>query len=46
VTGDLGGVENPAVESLENAPIEDIVIPDDLGEVPVTEDKKGEEMPF
>jgi len=41
VTGDLGG----------GAPIEDIVIPDDLGEIPVIEDKpieekKGDEMPF
>ena len=47
VTGDLGGGEAaPVGEALDNAPIEDIVIPDDLGEIPVTEDKKGEEMPF
>ena len=47
VTGDLGGgSEMPALESQEVAPIEDIIIPDDLGEIPVTEDKKAEEMPF
>jgi len=46
VSGDLGGeAEMPVVEGHE-AQIEDIVIPDDLGEIPVTEDKKGEEMPF
>jgi len=47
VAGDLGGGEIPVTESLDNSPIEDIVIPDDLGEIPVIEeDKKGEEMPF
>lgn len=46
VSGDLGGeAEMPVVESRDSQ-IEDIVIPDDLGEIPVTEDKKGEEMPF
>lgn len=40
VTGDLGQVEAPVVEGQE-APIEDIVIPDDLGEVPVVEEEKG-----
>lgn len=55
VSGDLGGeAEMPVIETHE-APIEDIVIPDDLGEIPVTdekpteektEEKKGDEMPF
>ena len=45
VSGDLGETEAPVVES-QDATIEDIVIPDDLGEIPVTEDKKAEEMPF
>lgn len=46
VTGNLGGpAEAPVVEGQE-AQIEDIVIPDDLGEIPVVEDKKAEEMPF
>lgn len=44
VTGDLGG-EAPMNEVHESH-IEDIVIPDDLGEIPVTEEKKDEEMPF
>jgi single-strand DNA-binding protein len=47
VTGDLGGGEaEVAVTETQEAPIEDIVIPDDLGEIPVVEDKKSEEMPF
>jgi single-strand DNA-binding protein len=48
VSGDLEGTADvPVVESQETTtPIEDIVIPDDLGEIPVTEDKKAEEMPF
>ena len=46
VSGDLGGPEMQAVEGQESAQIEDIVIPDDLGEIPITEDKKGDEMPF
>ncbi len=56
VEGDLGvgaavaATDAPATESQE-LPIEDIVIPDDLGEIPVvedkvTEEKKEEEMPF
>ena len=48
VSGDLGNggeTEMPIVETTENQ-IEDIVIPDDLGEIPVTEEKKVEEMPF
>ena len=46
VAGDLGGdAEVPMTENHE-APIEDIVIPDDLGEIPVAEEKKDEEMPF
>ena len=47
VTGDLGGGEaEVAVTETQEAPIEDIVIPDDLGEIPVVGDKKSEEMPF
>jgi len=52
VTGDLGGeTEMPVVGEDHEAQIEDIVIPDDLGEIPVTdekvtEEKKGDEMPF
>jgi len=46
VSGDLGAeAEMPVIESRDTQ-IEDIVIPDDLGEIPVTEEKKGEEMPF
>lgn len=46
VNGDLGGeADMPIVENQEAA-IEDIVIPDDLGEIPVTEEKKADEMPF
>src|SRR5574344_1431645 len=56
VAGDLGDADL-AIETQE-APIEDIVIPDDLGEIqivdetkkegeiPLTEEKKDEEMPF
>jgi len=56
VAGDLGDTDL-SMETRE-APIEDIVIPDDLGEIPiidddkkegeilVTEEKKGDEMPF
>jgi len=47
VNGDLSGeAEMPVAEGEHEAPIEDIVIPDDLGEIPVTEEKKDEEMPF
>ena len=47
VAGDLGGGDADVILTEgQGAPIEDIVIPDDLGEIPVTEDKKGEEMPF
>ena len=46
VTGDLGGEAEMPVVGGHEAQIEDIVIPDDLGEIPITEDKKGEEMPF
>ncbi len=55
VTGDLGGEADLPLET-QDAPMEDIVIPDDLGEIPVTEEKttteevteekKAEEMPF
>jgi len=47
VSGDLGGGEitEMPIENQES-PIEDIVIPDDLGEIPVNEDKKADEMPF
>ena len=56
VAGDLGDTDL-TIETQE-APIEDIVIPDDLGEIsivdktkkegeiPITEEKKGDEMPF
>jgi single-strand DNA-binding protein len=51
VSGDLGGgeAELPIVTEGKDTPIEDIIIPDDLGEIPVTEpveDKKADEMPF
>ncbi|MDD2483347.1 MAG: single-stranded DNA-binding protein [Candidatus Shapirobacteria bacterium] len=46
VSGDLGGEADMSINEGHEAQIEDIVIPDDLGEIPVTEDKKGEEMPF
>ena len=46
VAGDLGAeTEMPVAESHESQ-IEDIVIPDDLGEIPAAEEKKDEEMPF
>ncbi len=62
VEGDLSSDQTEvAINEVQESPIEDIVIPDDLGEIPVveekkedkkkeeapvTEDKKGEEMPF
>jgi len=48
MSGDLGGGEAdmPIIETSQEAAIEDIVIPDDLGEIPVTEEKKADEMPF
>jgi single-strand DNA-binding protein len=47
VSGDLGEADMAVTENNQGAAaIEDIIIPDDLGEIPVTEDKKGEEMPF
>jgi len=46
VAGDLGSDTEVTMTEGQGAPIEDIIIPDDLGEIPVTEDKKGEEMPF
>ena len=46
VAGDLGNDADVIMTEGQGAQIEDIVIPDDLGEIPVTEDKKGEEMPF
>jgi len=46
VSGDLGGEADVMVTEVQEAPIEDIVIPDDLGEIPVTEEKKADEMPF
>lgn len=44
VAGDLTGGAEMSIETRDNQ-IEDIIIPDDLGEIPVTDDKK-EEMPF
>jgi len=56
VAGDLNDAD--LVMETQDAPIEDIVIPDDLGEIPIvdenkkegeiplTEEKKDEEMPF
>lgn len=46
VSGDLGDAGDMPIAETQDAAIEDIIIPDDLGEIPVTEDKKGEEMPF
>lgn len=56
VSGDLGGENDLIVTENQEVSIEDIVIPDDLGEIPVAEetkkddsageDKKSEEMPF
>lgn len=46
VAGDMGGADlSVAPEEQQPEPIEDIVIPDDLGEIPVTEDKKEGEIP-
>ncbi|MFA6185316.1 MAG: single-stranded DNA-binding protein [Candidatus Shapirobacteria bacterium] len=56
VSGDFGGTDLSV--GSQGSPIEDIVIPDDLGEIPIvddnkkegeiliTEEKKGDEMPF
>ena len=47
VAGDLSGgeVEMP-IDVVQEAPVDDIIIPDDLGEISVNEDKKADEMPF
>jgi len=58
VAGDLGGGDTDLAIETQETPIEDIVIPDDLGEIPIvdetkkegeipfTEEKKADEMPF
>ena len=46
VAGDLGEAQSPNTNESHESQIEDIVIPDDLGEIPTTEEKKDEEMPF